>query len=183
MIYDEEQDKSMQSGAIKQQKAAEARRSRQEAALLREEKAKRAKLDNLTTVKDLNKEDFRTMRAQNFYDMPNNSTDGHFWRKEQELIMKEIYANLDPKALVCPQKPLKFEELAKKTYFADAIWVARKIGFEHLISTQQDYDIEMVQQFFATLVLGTEEDTKMTWMTGPLKCSATFSEFGTVFGL
>ena len=55
--------------------------------------------------------------------------------------MKEIYANLDPKALVCPKKPLKFEELAKKSYFEEAIWVARKLGLEKLISTQQNYDI------------------------------------------
>ena len=182
MIYDEEQDKHVQSGALKQKQAAEARRARQEAAFLREERAKKAKFDNLTTLKGLNKEEFRTMRAQNFYDMPNNSTDGHFWRKEQELIMKEIYANLDPKALVCPQKPLNFDVLAKKTYFADALWVARKIGLEPLITTQQDYDIDMVQQFFATLVLGDEEDTKMTWMTGPLKVSAHYSEFGEALG-
>ena len=108
MIYDEEQDKHVQSGAIKQKQAADARRARQEATLLREERAKKAKFDNITTLKDLNKEEFRSMRAHNFYDMPNNSNDGHFWRREQVLIMKELYANLDPKALVCPQKPLQF---------------------------------------------------------------------------
>jgi hypothetical protein len=82
------------------------------------------------------------------------------------------------KPLCALKKPLKFEVLAKKQYFVEARWVARKLGLEKLISTQQNYDIEMVQQFFATLVLGTEEDTKMTWMTGPLKCNATFAEFG-----
>lgn len=152
------------------------------AALQREERAQRAAFENITSVKTLNKEDYRNMRVQNFYAMPNNSTDGHFWRKEQELIMKEIYANLDPKARVCPQKPLNFATLAKKQYFVEAIWVARKLGLERLMSTQQDYDIIKVQQFFATLVLGPEEDTKMTWMTGPVQCSATFSEFGQFLG-
>ena len=92
LVYDEERDMHVQSGALKQKKAADEKRARQEAALLREERAKKAKFDNLTTLTGLNKEQFRTMRAQNFYDMPNNSTDGYFWRKEQELIMKEIYA-------------------------------------------------------------------------------------------
>jgi hypothetical protein len=83
MVYDEANDRQVQRGVLDQQWAAEARRARQEAALLQEERAKKAKFDNLTTVKDLNKEDFRTTRAQRFYDMPNNTTDGHFWRKEQ----------------------------------------------------------------------------------------------------
>ena len=143
---------------------------------MREEQAKHAKLDNITTVLGMSKEDFRAMRSQNFYDMPTNSTNNHFWRKEQELIMTKIYANLDPKALVCPQKPLKLDELAKKAYFQGAIWVVRKLGLEHLISIQLNYDIEMVQQFFATLEMGPEEDTMMTWMTGSIKCNATFSE-------
>ena len=66
LIYDEEQDKHVQSGVLKQKQAADARRARQEAAFLREERAKRAKLDNLTTLQGLKKEEFRVMRAQNF---------------------------------------------------------------------------------------------------------------------
>ena len=96
--------------------------------------------------------------------------------------MKEIYANLDPKAIVCPQKPSNLENLAKKDYFVEAIWVVRKLGLDKLISTQQHYDIEKVQQFFATLVLRDGENTSMTWMTGPVKCSATFEEFGNLLG-
>ena len=88
--YDEENDRHVQRGAATQERVSDARRARQDAALQREEKAKKARLDNITTVKDLNKDDFRTMRGQSFYDMPQNSTDAHFWRKEQELIMKEI---------------------------------------------------------------------------------------------
>ena len=111
---------------------------------MHEEQAKQAKLNNITTVLGMSKEEFRAMRSQNFYNMPNNSTNNHFWRKEQELIMTEIYANLHPKALVSPQKPLKLDELAKKAYFQDAIWVMRKLSLEQLISIQQNYDIEMI---------------------------------------
>ena len=182
LVYDEASGRTVQRSVLYQERAAEARRLKQEAALQREESAKRAEFENISSVKSLNKEDFRTMRMQNFYAMPNNSSDGHFWRKEQELIMKEIYAHLDPKALVCPQKPLHFPTMAKKQYFVEALWVARKLGLERLMSTIQDYDIIKVQQFFATLVLGPEEDTKMTWMTGPVQCSATFSEFGRLLG-
>ena len=162
LVYDDESDKYVQRGVQKQQKAAEARRARQEAAFMHEEQAKQANMNNITTVLGMSKEDFRAMRSQNFYNMPNNSSNNHFWRKEQELIMTEIYAKLDPKALVCPQKPLNLDELAKKKYFQDAIWVVKKLGLEHLISLQQNYDIEMIQQFYATLELGDKEDTGMT---------------------
>ena len=117
LVYDVASDKHIQPGVLQQQKASAARRARQEASFMREEHAKQAKMNNITTMLGMSKEDFTAMRSQNFYDMPTNSTNNHFWRKEQELIMTKIYANLDPKALVCPQKPLKFEELAKKKYF------------------------------------------------------------------
>ena len=79
---------------------------------MHEEHAKQAKLDNITTLLGMNKKEFRAMRSQNFYKMPNNSSNNHFWRREQELIMTEVYAKLDPKHLVCPQKPLNLDALA-----------------------------------------------------------------------
>ena len=77
-----------------------------------EEHAKQAKLNKITTVLSMSKEEFRAMRSQNFHNMPNNSSNNHFWRKEQKLIMTEIYAKLDPKNFVCPQKPLNLDVLA-----------------------------------------------------------------------
>ena len=58
LVYNEEEDKHVQRGDLKKQKAVEATRARQEANLLREERAKKAKFDNITTLKDLNKEEF-----------------------------------------------------------------------------------------------------------------------------
>ena len=102
MVYDEKSDKHIQRGVLKQQKAAEARRARQEDVLMHEEQAKQARLNNITTELGMNKEEFRAMRVQNFYSMPNNSSNNHFWRREQELIMTKVYAKLDPKNLVYP---------------------------------------------------------------------------------
>ena len=98
LVYDDESDKNVQ----KQQKAATARRARQEATFMHEQQAKQAKLNNITTVLGMSKEEFRAMRSQNFYNMPNSSSNNHFWRKEQELIMMKIYAKFEPKAPVCP---------------------------------------------------------------------------------
>ena len=134
MVYDEESDKHIQRGVLKQKKAAEAKRARQEAVLMREEQAKQAKMDNITTLLGMTKEEFRALRSQKFYQMSNNSTNNHFWRKEQELIMYELYAKLDPKQLVCPQKPLNLDALSQKTYFQDAVWIVQKLGLGHLIT-------------------------------------------------
>ena len=96
--------------------------------------------------------------------------------------MYELYAKLDPKQLVCPQKPLNLDALAQKTYFQDAVWVVKKLGLEPHITLQLDYDIEMIHQFYATLELGDEEDTSLTWMTGPVQCRSSFSEFAAELG-
>ena len=40
----------------------------------------------------------------------------------------------------------------------------------------------MIQQFYATLELGDEEDTGLTWMTSPVQCHSSFSEFAKELG-
>ena len=75
------------------------------------------------------------------------------------------------------------QSVNKKAYFREAVWIARKLGLEKLISyTQQDYDIQLVQQFFATVVFDNDDDVTMTWMTGPRKCTSNFVEFATALG-
>ena len=91
-----------------------------EVRVMREENAKRKKYDNITTVKKMHPAEYRVMRKQPFYTLPRTSRDPHFWRKEQELIYKEIYCNLSEKKPVCPQKAMDFDHLAKKSYFNTA---------------------------------------------------------------
>ena len=62
--------------------AREAAQRRAEEEFLAEERAKQAKFDNLTTLSGLNKSEFRAMRSQPFFDMPQNSSNPQFWRKE-----------------------------------------------------------------------------------------------------
>ena len=61
--------------------AREAARQRAEEEFLAEERAKKAKFDNLTTLSGLNKSEVRAMRSQPFFDMPRNSPNPRFWRK------------------------------------------------------------------------------------------------------
>ena len=146
-----------------------------------EEEAERAHFDSLTTVLGMGTLEFRRMRSQSFFDLPPNTNDPNFPRKEQQLIMHEIYARIE-KHVVCEQKVLSLDALNLKPYFQEAVWIVRKLGLEKLISTQQGYDIQLIHQFFATVVFDHDEEVTMTWMTGPHKCTSNFVEFGQFLG-
>ena len=162
--------------------AREAERRRAEEEFLAQERAKKAKFDNLTTLSGLNKSEFRAMRSQPFFDMSRNTSNPRFWRKEQEIVMNEVYAKLSGPNKVCVQKVLNLSALSTKQYFQEAVWIVRKLGLEHLMSLQQNYDITLVHQFFATVQFGEDEDVKLTWMTGPMKCESSMTRFGELLG-
>jgi hypothetical protein len=118
------------------------------------EQAKKAKFDSLVTLEGLSAQEFVKMRKHNHFALPRNSRDRCFYRKEQELIMKEFYVSLK-KYPVCPQTVMDFSHFAKHSaYFGEAVWITHKLGLHPLMKTQENYNITFVQQFFATLVLG-----------------------------
>ena len=122
------------------------------------------------------------MREQPLFDMPQTSSDPFFWRKEQELVMKEIYSKLSKSNAVCEQKVFNLTALISKPYFQEAVWIVRKLELEKLISSQQHYDIKYVQQFFATVQFGKDEDVTLTWMTGPINCVSSMIRFCELLG-
>ena len=74
--------------------AREAAEKRAEEEFLEQERANKARYDNLTTVIGMGKSEFRAMRKLSFFDMPNNSSNPHFWRREQEIVHRDVYAKL-----------------------------------------------------------------------------------------
>ena len=94
--------------------------------------------------------------------------------------MTELYATLRQK--VCDQTVLNLDALNSKNYFKEAVWVVRKLGLEQLIGTQQDYNISAIQQFYAIVVFGEDEDVTLTWMTGPAKCVSSMKRFAEILG-
>ena len=162
--------------------AREAAQKKAEEAFLEKERAKKARFDTLTSVSELSKSEFRSMRMQPFFDMPQNSSNPFFWRREQEIVMNDIYAKLSGPNIVCVQKVLNLSALGTKPYFQEAIWIVRKLGLEHLMTLKQNYDIKLVHQFFATVQFGEDEDVSLTWMTGPIKCESSMTRFGELLG-
>jgi hypothetical protein len=72
--------------------------------------------------------------------------------------------------------------LYKDEYFHDALWVTEKLGLHKLMSIKQDYCPNLIQQFYATLEFGTEENVRMTWMTNNVKRFSTFARFAQLLG-
>ena len=153
-----------------------------EVRMLREEAAKRRRYDSITTIKKMHPAEYRVMRKQPFYTLPRTSRDPRFWRKEQELIYNEYYNNLSEKKPVCPQKVMDFEHLAKKAYFKDATWITDKMGLHRLMRIRENYSVQVVHQFFATVVFSDDDVGTMTWMTGEAQYISNFAKFAHVLG-
>ena len=64
-----------------------------------------------------------------------------------------------------------------KEYFEDAYWVTEKMGLHPLMRISEQYNVELVQQFFATVVFGSTPDIPMTWMFGDDVYRSKFVEF------
>jgi hypothetical protein len=84
--------------------------------------------------------------------MPRTARNPHFYLHEQELIMVGKYGILT-KNKVAPQHVMDMEHLEHR-YFYDVMWICHKIGLVPLMRIQQDYNIQLIHQFYFTLVFG-----------------------------
>ena len=118
------------------------------------------KFSQIDTLKGLSTLEYIEMRVLDFYSMHKTSQLPTFWRTGQEVFMKDIYKKLT-KNKVCPMQPINLEhmlEARNKEYFEDAFWVTEKMGLHPLMKISQQYNIELIHQFFATLVFGNTPD-------------------------
>ena len=136
------------------------------------------------TICSMTKTEFTEWRRIDFYDQPRDYTiDSCFWCYDQEILLKEVYAVMKSKKKVCPMKAIDFAHLQKKAdYFGTAIRVVDCLGLRHPMKLECNYNVFMVQQFYATMVFYGDVNTDMTWMSGSHKLKATFQEFGALLG-
>lgn len=175
--YDESEGQYIVPPSNHRQQARDAAFMQREQERAEEEKhAKRAKYDNIQSLASMSKQEYCEPRKSNFYELPRTSDDPCYWRKEQVVFMKDIYSVLK-RSSVCPQKCLSVEKMRKSPYFSDALWISEKLGLFNLMEIREDYNITLVQQFYAIVVFGTDQARTMTWMTSNHRCSATFYDF------
>ena len=151
---------------------------------LRREAAKRLKFSQLDTLKGLSTHEYIEMRVMDFYNMDKNSRLPTFWRTEQELFMKDIYKKLKSNK-VCPMQPINLDRMLEahnREYFEEAYWVTEKMGLHPLMKISEQYNIELIHQFYATVTFGSSPNIPITWMSGDEVCHSDFVEFAAVLG-
>src|SRR3954463_14143596 len=65
-------------------------------------------------------------------------------------------------------------------YFNDVLWICEKLGLYNLMELHEDYNVHLVQQFYATVVFGSDLDRTMVWMSGTTRCTTTFHDFANI---
>ena len=79
-------------------------------------------------------------------------------------------------------KTLSVESLGSSPYYQKMLWVIKKMGLHHLMQMEQRYNLEVIQQFFATVYICIEHLVTLYWMTGERRCEASFERFAAVLG-
>jgi hypothetical protein len=78
--------------------------------------------------------------------------------------------------------PIDLDHLCSKTYFDEAVSVLEKMGLTELATLQCNYNLGIIKQFFATLVILPNPQKSMKWMFGEHECQADFSVFASLLG-
>jgi hypothetical protein len=138
--------------------------------------------DKRPNYKEMDSVAYAAIRKKYWYeDMERefNIEDPRFWCMEQLFIFKDIY---EPKPKVRPMQPIYLGQLSNNSHFADAVWVAERMGLHKIMKIKCNYSIPLIQQFYATLVIKMDDDRTMKWMSGSSPCEATFHKFGELLG-
>ena len=77
---------------------------------------------------------------------------------------------------------VKLSLIKDKQAFAQAASVVEKFQLDDLMGTCCPYNIPLVLQFMSTLVIGTDLNNTMKWMSGTHYCESTFKRFSRVLG-
>ncbi|KAM0827102.1 hypothetical protein ACQ4PT_068424 [Festuca glaucescens] len=175
-LVEREDGTSVAESILRQQEQEAAR----EAAKEREERARKRNKAKNETMYTIYISDYKELRKKFVYDQRKTSRYDCFWSKEQELIMSQIYDTFSTK--VCPMRAFDLEKMEQKAYFNEKLWVAEKLRLHPLMELRQDYNIQLVHQFFATVYFGDSNDGYIYWITGNKPYKSTFRRFAAILG-
>ena len=81
---------------------------------------------------------------------------------KQKHVYDDIYMTLGHP--VHPMQPINMQLLRGKPEFAEAMEVIGKMGLHHLMGVQCNYNVTLLKQFYATLVIKGDEARTLKWM-------------------
>ena len=102
--------------------------------------------------------------------------DGRFWSRKQSDIYNFVIEKKSKE--VVEQKYVDFEYLRENEHeFGNVMWKCTSLGVENIMKFKQDYNVEVVKQFYATVFFVKDKPRTLKWMTGNDMFSAPFVDF------
>ena len=84
---------------------------------------------------------------------------------------------------ISPEKYINLEVMENNpVYFGEALEICRRFGLIPIMRLCNNYDEELIIQFYTTVHFGGEDDKTLTWMTKDQVLTAHWSEFATLIG-
>ena len=144
-------------------------------------KANRGKSTRINYKVGMDSVSYSSMRQKDWFeDEEREEGLSSFWCYKQKHIYDDIYQSKSKP--VRPMQPIDMALLRSKAEFAEAVEVTGRMGLHHIMGIQCDYNVDLLKQFFGTLVIKGDEARTLKWMSGNVFCSATFHEFAALLG-
>ncbi|KAK1604765.1 hypothetical protein QYE76_028438 [Lolium multiflorum] len=134
------------------------------------------------SVKNLQYLEYKELRDVNPYLTPRNNrvTDKRFHNKTQEEIFYEVYVSF--KKGVAPQHAIDTGKMAASTYFQEAYAMCGEFGLYPIMELNKDYDVGLIQQFYATVHFQSDEAKTFRWMSHERLLESNLAKFGSALG-
>ncbi|KAK1605472.1 hypothetical protein QYE76_029145 [Lolium multiflorum] len=134
------------------------------------------------SVKNMQYLEYKEIRDMNPYLTPRNNrvTDKRFHNKTQEEIFYEVYVPF--KKGVAPQHAIDTGKMAASRYFAEAYAMCGEFGLYPIMELNKDYDVGLIQQFYATVHFDSDEAKTFRWMSHERLLESNLAKFGSALG-
>ncbi|KAK1666498.1 hypothetical protein QYE76_054657 [Lolium multiflorum] len=126
--------------------------------------------------------EYKELRDLNPYLTPRNNRvgDKRFHNKTQEEIFYEVYVPFEKG--VAPQHAIDTGKMAATRYFEEAYAMCGEFGLYPIMELNKDYDIGLIQQFYATVHFEQDEAKTFRWMTHERLLESNLAKFGNALG-
>ncbi|KAK1631946.1 hypothetical protein QYE76_006261, partial [Lolium multiflorum] len=126
--------------------------------------------------------EYKELRDMNPYLTPRNNRvgDKRFHNKTQEEIFYEVYVPF--KKGVAPQHAIDTGKMAASRYFEEAYAMCGEFGLYPIMELNKDYDIGLIQQFYATVHFDSDEAKTFRWMSHERLLESNLAKFGSALG-
>ncbi|KAK1611955.1 hypothetical protein QYE76_035628 [Lolium multiflorum] len=134
------------------------------------------------SVKNLQYLEYKELRDMNPYLTPRNNRvgDKRFHNKTQEEIFYEVYVPF--KKGVAPQHAIDTGKMAASRYFEEAYAMCGEFGLYPIMELNKDYDIGLIQQFYATVHFDSDAAKTFRWMSHERLLESNLAKFGSALG-